>query len=242
MKVVASFAPFAALDRYCQQHCRIYRSLNPARPIPSSYESSIKMLYRKNPVSLAFNEALATSFLALIEATLEHFPENIFWDFDGIFAALYMTKNLEKLENLSTTLTELFAGYGANSVVRFAYTHDFIFGFDWARWVAKAPEERRNIGPFDPAFLAYLEQRMGELKSLIAGNDAKYGSLANGKIRNPYGFNRSPPEEAALLEKLAREKGIPVAAWELFPRISWQKDYEKKREAAYRALKSLLPS
>ena len=59
-------------------------------------------------------------------------------------------------------------GFGNKSELRFRYAHDFLYGYDWARWVVRQPERRAAIGPFDLAFFDYLEGRLRTLVELIA--------------------------------------------------------------------------
>ena len=65
-------------------------------------------------------------------------------------------------------LVDVQARYGARSAIRFRYVHDFIYGYDWARWVAREPETRTAIGPYDPVFLKRMRDRADELLELIA--------------------------------------------------------------------------
>ena len=50
---------------------------------------------------------------------------------------------------------------------------------------------------------------------LISSDDAKYGRLAPGQYRNPFGFDRSPASELLLLRNLRDAGQLPFNAWEL---------------------------
>ena len=89
-------------------------------------------------------------------------------------------------------LVDVQARYGARSAIRFRYVHDFIYGYDWARWVAREPETRTAIGPYDPVFLQRMRHRADELLELIQTNDKNYPQLEQNISRNPFGFSREP--------------------------------------------------
>jgi hypothetical protein len=206
-----------------------YATLNPQQEAPTSFCSNYIFLQQQRPRDEEFSLALYTSCNTLIAATLTHFPETIFWDFDFLFGFLSTLGTPSEVRTTAATIVQLFAGYGVNSQIRFRYTHDFIYGYDWARWVAKKPEARNATAPYSHEFLGYLVKRQKEIEALIAQNDAKYGTLAAGEVRNPYAFNRSPEQEASLLRKLAKAEGVPVLAWQLFPKCRWDRDYERQR-------------
>jgi hypothetical protein len=180
--------------------------------------------------------ALGHALTALVEAAWTHFPENIFWDFDGVTEAL-RTAALEDsdgavvhLGEWARLVAELHELFGQASPIRFRYTHDLLYGFDWARWVAKDPMARQGIGPYDLAFLRAMFRRGGELLRLIDENDSKYGPLPSGEPRNPFTFSREPAEEFRLHRTLAAQGFIPVPAWEAEGKPQWQKPFATVRE------------
>ncbi|NRA45349.1 MAG: hypothetical protein HRU09_10390 [Oligoflexales bacterium] len=171
-----------------------------------------------------------TGFCAIVDSQLYHYPENIFWDFDYLFKTIITLKNPEACKNYCQTIVDLQKGYGIHSKIRFQYMHDFTFGFDWARWVAKDPENRKTIKPLDIAFLAYLKQRQTELIELIAHNDEKYPKLDTDAPRNPYKFARTPEAEKKLHMQLATKGLVPLEAWKAEPVAQWDEDYTGIRE------------
>ena len=173
--------------------------------------------------------------LRLLEEELfEHFPENIFADFDLLIAHI-ITKAKQTyspskyLMERCEFISKLFALYGSNSIIRFQYVHDFIYGFDWARWVQKSPNLRGNVGPFDRVFLDHLFLRGNEICTLIKKNNAKYPKLASHKMRNPFPFSRSPQDEILLHGTLAKKNLIPVTSWSINGKFSHAWDFHKKR-------------
>jgi hypothetical protein len=180
----------------------------------------------------SFESALAR----VAESQLDHFPGNIFWDFDA-FAAHLATLEHAELDETVRISVDLMGRFGMRSPIRFRYVHDFMYGFDWARWVKRKPEERRQVPPFGLAFLRYSHERGGEMLALIADDDAKYPRLGEEVVaRNPFGFLREPPDEARLLRHLAGEGSVPVRAWEMAPGASWEHEYSERRAEAARAL------
>ena len=193
----------------------------------------------RSPVDDAWCESLAR----IAGAVLEHFPDNIFCDLEVIAAWLRMTAlRVEEPEAWLAGATErmvtLHALYGRYTVIRFRYVHDFLYGFDWARWVQRDPATRARVGPFDAAFLEHSARRARELIMAIErGDDPKYPPLPAGAIaRNPFGFSREPEDEKRLLRALAREGWIPLEAWRTQPGPAWDRPYQETRERRAREL------
>lgn len=169
-------------------------------------------------------------------AMLTHFPNNIFGDLDYAGASLWRQSErhaapVEFLREAFELVAQLQALFGNKSRIAFRYSHDFLYGFDWARWVAREPETRGDIDPFDYSFLRRLEHRGNELLALIAQDDAKYPQLAHGVDRNPFGYSRSPDDERRVHHELARRGLIPVAAWSVDATVRWDIDFEGARSA-----------
>ncbi len=177
--------------------------------------------------ALAFARCLAR----VVHAFAEHFPQNLFWDVDLLAARLAAAPAPPAMNELSARVAELCARFGRSSPIRFRYLHDFLFGYDWCRWVARAPAERRDVGPFDPPFLAYLLCRGAELRELIDRDDAKYGRLGAGGFRNPFPFARDPADEGRLYRALAERDLIPVRTWQLDGRPRWDLPYAEIRQS-----------
>jgi hypothetical protein len=180
--------------------------------------------------------AFVTGLGRVAESQVEHFPGNIFWDFDALAAHL-ATLGEDELDETVRISRELMARFGVRSPIRFRYVHDFMYGFDWARWVERRPAERRHVPPFGLAFLRYSHARGRELLDLIAVDDERYPRLGDGVVaRNPFGFLREPAEETILLRHLAHHGAVPVHAWALEPNACWTERAAERREAAARAL------
>jgi len=183
-------------------------------------------------------DALAQGLVALSEAIAEHFPENIFWDLDFsvgnvVRRALAQDEPTAFVTSQAARLVELQQIYGRHTPIRFRYVHDFVYGYDWAKWVQKAPGERTDIAPFDPDFLAFSQQRGHELLDLIEADDRKYPRLREEGHRNPFGFRRDPEAETKLFHHLAREGHLPVEAWRWDGEPAWERPYsDTRREQA----------
>ena len=192
-------------------------------------------------------EDLACAFMAGIvrwtQGQSEHFPENIFWDFDFPLAAMWRgvaslpePDRLSRVEALFVLLLELQRCYGVHSTIRFRYVHDFTYGLDWAKWVGREPAQDGSVGPFDWCFLRYLERRAEELVALIAADDQKYPTLRDAKPRNPFSFRRDPSAEQAILGALAAAGELPVQAWSRTAVPVWDRPFQDLRVAKARAL------
>lgn len=149
----------------------------------------------------------------VVSALAQHFPENIFCDVDYLAACMWRAESVSDMTAIARKIEAVCRGFGCTSALRFRYAHDFLYGFDWARWVAKAPRERASVGPFDLVFLGYLERRQGELEARIHGGDAVFGVIEPGTYRNPFCFVREPHEELELHGLLAELDLVPVKAW-----------------------------
>jgi hypothetical protein len=224
------------------------RTLDPHREHASSLTQLSDLLLRpEDPATLelAFTESLSKIALSIAE----HFPENIYWDLDFLAAQLIaqgrdlIAKSAESeveaianMRELTALFVEVQARYGARSAIHFRYVHDFIYGYDWARWVARAPESRTTVGPYDAVFLQRMRDRAEELLELIAADDSTYPRLGEGVTRNPFGFSREPADESALWAELARSRLIPVEAWRRDPVPTWNRPYAELRETCAREL------
>ncbi len=164
----------------------------------------------------------------IASATLEHFPENIFWDFDYLAGSILRLGPSERGE-VAHLIVSLNRRFGRNTVIAFRYAHDFLYGFDWARWVKKDPDARREIGPFAEVFVRSMDQRGQELEQLIAQDDVKYPKIPSGAARNPFEFSREPDDEFRLFSVLADRKLIPVQAWDANAPLDFARGYTRLR-------------
>lgn len=222
----------SALDARIERSLEGPLSLDPRPRRATLLVSLARSLGRIARAPRSFETALAR----VAESQIEHFPGNIFWDFDA-FAAHLATLEDAELDETVRISVDLMARFGMRSPIRFRYVHDFMYGFDWARWVKRRPEERRHVPPFGLAFLRYSHERGGEMLALIREDDEKYPRLDEDVVaRNPFAFLREPPDETRLLRHLAEEGAVPVRAWESDPRASWEDEYSERRVEAARAL------
>ena len=222
------------------------RTLHPER----AHASSLLTLWQrsvKRDDSPDLKRALAESLPLIALSIAEHFPENIFWDLDFLAMSLIEQARqvatessdragIERMHETTALLLDVQARYGVNSAIRFRYVHDFIYGYDWARWVAREPRTRTAIGPYDPIFVQRMRDRSQELVELILANDETYPLLGQNETRNPFGFSREPAAESALLSELARAELIPVRAWLTDPVPQWNRPYGELRERQAREL------
>jgi len=189
-------------------------------------------------LALPFAEMLRN----LIEAQLSHFPENLFWDIDFLASSALCNarragaRGVETLESYDALLRSMYERFGSHSPIRFRYVHDFTYGFDWAKWVRKDPEQRAQVGPFDLTFLRVMHRRGHELLELIDAGDREYPTLPEGQARNPFGFKRDPVSEVELLTALARAGAIPVCTWQLETTPNWERPFADIRSQRARQL------
>ncbi|MBX7081579.1 MAG: ferrochelatase [Nannocystaceae bacterium] len=220
------------------------RSLAPERALAHGLEAIGATLFDD-----AAPAELVTTFAELAiawrDAIASAFPDNLLWDCDLPLACWWRhargaaapVATARALLQAATALQRQFSRGGA---LGFRYAHDFLYGFDWAKWVARAPEQRApgrpgGAGPFDPGFLAALRQRGEELCALVArGDDAQYPPLG-GAARNPFPFSREPDEELALHRALAAAGEVPVIAWSCDGEAQWSRPFAAlRRERAAR--------
>jgi len=214
----------AALERLADADARLrrdvdrYLSLDPRREAASGLSEIAEAVLRVDEepaLCLDFAQALETIALG----QLQHFPENIFWDFDFVAADMLASARrheggaAEYLQSYAETTVGLQALFGCNSLIRFRYVHDFTYGLDWSRWVTSDPEHNAKVGPFDLAFLRRLRKRGAEIKVLVERDTPDYPRLAAGDWRNPFRFSRQPEHEDMLHRDLAARGGLPVECW-----------------------------
>jgi hypothetical protein len=189
--------------------------------------------------ALASSPVVAVGLTRIGAAIARHFPENVFADLDRMAALLEALRthhgDARALAH-ADRIAHVHALFGCETVLRFRYAHDFLYGFDWARWVARDPRSRASVGPYDDAFLDYSAQRAAELAALVEAGDRKYGPLVAGAHRNPFPFRRDLDAERTLHRALAADGAIPVRAWEASGTDAWDRDFTVLREEKARAL------
>lgn len=181
-------------------------------------------------------EAFAEGLVAIEAAMRRAFPHNLFGDLDLLAASLWRGAlaadegPVAYLQQQCAHVAALQDLFGQATPIRFRYVHDFVYGFDWAKWVARDPSVRAGVGPYSPEFLATMDARGHELLALIAGGrHPKYPPLPDGRPRNPFGFSREPAAEIALHRQLAREGLVPVPAWQIDAIPRWDLPYQQLR-------------
>ncbi len=192
-------------------------------------------------VSTSLVDAIGVGLARVTDAIESAFPDNIFGDLDHL--ALSVAREAEGAESPEAhaarafeTVVALMHLFGRETPIRFRYVHDFVYGYDWARWVRKDPATRRHVGPFDLAFLERMERRGRELLSLIEADDAKYPTLPDDRPRNPFGFSREPADERRLFHDLAAHGLLPVEAWRLEAAPQWERAFKELRDERAQAL------
>lgn len=186
-------------------------------------------------VSRDVGSVLVRGMRNVVEAMGDHFPGNVFLDVDVLVRDVVrdaVSARGDVAANVSQTcarLVSLHRLFGRRRVIRFRYVHDFLYGFDWAKWVRRDPVRRAQITAFHPMFLDAMISRAYELQTLIAQDDATYCELPDDRPRNPFGFSREPMEEIALHTALAIADAVPVRSWDLSCKPTWDRPYAQLR-------------
>ncbi len=190
--------------------------------------------------------AFADGLSAVALAVQRSFPGNLFWDFDYLATTLLDARRLTSVSSAGThaaAIGEVCSGivalqdlFSHRSNIQFRYAHDFLYGFDWAKWVSRDPGARASVRAFEPAFLRGMYQRGSEILDLIAQNDDKYPDLPHGRDRNPFRFARDPEAERVLHCDLADRGFIPVSAWSTSAAPDWNRPYAEYRKQRAHAL------
>ncbi|TVP60993.1 MAG: hypothetical protein EA343_15845 [Nodularia sp. (in: Bacteria)] len=226
---------FQCLDEVLAQQSVNPLTLNPQKNVITSFVE-LENLITTSTTDKEIILALRDSLELIIYAQVQNFPENIFWDFDFILSSMVRQALVADegaiafLECFGKKMVLLIELFGIKKEIRFRYVHDFIYGFDWARWVQKEPQTRSNSEPFSLVFLDYLLLKGEKLvKQLNYGQVTSY-SLGNTGYRNPFDFSREPEDEHLLLTSLAREKLIPVEAWNWDTSPVWNQPFQEMRQ------------
>lgn len=193
---------------------RIERSAPPRLSLAPGRERATPLDELAAQAFTADDAPLRVGLLADLAARFaDDYPDNLFGDLDALAGRLAAGSAADAVA-VAERVSHLSRHYGRHTELRFRYAHDFLYGLDWCRWAEKDPAVRAEIAPMSDAFLGYLCRRGDELSALIEADDAKYGRLAPGQYRNPFGFDRSPASELLLLRNLRDEGQLPFDAWE----------------------------
>ena len=229
------------LDRELEARGRTL-SLGPGRPRATTLTALVSWQLPAADTKPELVASVEHGLCRIVRAILQAFPDNIFWDLDYMLACLIGDAGraehpVAAVEAAVESIVELQEQFGRETAISFRYVHDFLYGFDWARWVAKAPDEREAVGPFDPRFVDVMRKRGEELLETIdSGSDPKYPRLEDERHRNPFGFSRAPRAELVLHRHLARRAMIPVEAWRRDARPQWNRDFTALRQREALAL------
>lgn len=227
---------FHILDQVLAQQIVNPLSLNPNKSLITSF-TELEVIVTQHSSDVGLITVLRDTLLRILDALLYNFPENIFWDFDFIVSsmlkqAILAEEKVDLLENFGNKIVLLMDMFGRNSEIRFRYVHDFMYGFDWARWVQKKPHQRAHLEPFCLNFLDDLISRGEEILQKIKVDDGKYPKISEKRYRNPFCFSREPDSERRLLTYLAAHGSIPVAGWNWDGVGVWNKPFYLLREQA----------
>ncbi|MBN3959790.1 hypothetical protein [Nostoc sp. NMS8] len=226
---------FQFIDEILAQQSVNLLSLSPEKTLITSFAELGNFITEEN-TGIKIIITLQETLESIVRTQLENFPENIFWDFDFLVSSMLrqaLTADEGAVQFLKTfgakmvSLTEMF---GNKTEMRFRYVHDFIYGFEWARWVQKEPQNRAHIEPFSLIFFDYLLVKGKELLQRINHGQVVSYKLCDTGYRNPFTFSREPKDEYRLLTYLAEEQLIPVAVWNWNASPVWNKPFQEMRQ------------
>ncbi|MEC4817561.1 MAG: hypothetical protein SAK29_30470 [Scytonema sp. PMC 1069.18] len=231
-----SIHSFQLLDDLLAQYTIYPLSLNPHKTTSASFVELGNLIFRKTS-NLQVIQTLRETLEHILYALLDNFPDNIFWDFDFMVRSMLTQALVTEespgcfLETFGDKVVSLMHMFGKESEIRFRYVHDFIYGFDWAKWVQKDTQNRAIVEPFSMTFLDCLLARGKEILQLIRVGDTKYHRLTEQQnYRNPFCFSREPDDEFRLLTSLAKKQLIPVATWNWNACPIWNQPFHQMRE------------
>jgi hypothetical protein len=228
-----------ALDRWVRAERVGWRSLDPAREEAMSFEElAVALRFPQRDPRVV--EATGVMAGALVRAVAEHFPENIFADYAALVEACVEAAEgspdpLATLAETGRALVDLQALFGRRTTIRFRYVHDFLNGYDWAKWVQREPDTRAHVGPYAMPFLRHMLARGQEMLGLIDADDGTYPRLRDARPRNPFRFDREPSAEVALHRSLAARGDQPLRPYLVASRGeavgAWDRPYQELRLA-----------
>ncbi|MBE9008443.1 hypothetical protein IQ259_26190 [Fortiea sp. LEGE XX443] len=226
---------FQILDEFLSQQLVNPLSLNPQKKLITSF-ADLGNLIAEETTNIQLISNLQNTLELILDAQLENFPKNIFWDCDFMVSSIVQqavamgddaVAFLQTFANKMVTLSKLF---GMKQEIRFCYVHDFMYGFEWARWVQKEPQTRAHLEPFSLIFLDYLLAKGQELIYRIHLDQVTHYKLCDTGFRNPFPFSREPEDEYRLFTYLASEGLIPIAAWKWNTQPVWNQPFQEIRQ------------
>ncbi|MEH2076716.1 MAG: hypothetical protein V7K57_20335 [Nostoc sp.] len=226
---------FQYIDEILAQQSIHLLSLNPQKTLSTSFAKLENLITEQNTdIQLLIN--IQETLESIVHTQLQNFPENIFWDFDFLVSTMIRQAlaadegAIPFLKVFGEKMVTLIEMFGNKTEIRFRYVHDFIYGFEWARWVQKEPQNRAHIEPFSLVFFDYLLVKGKELVQRINHGQVTSYKLCDTGYRNPFTFSREPEDEYRLLTYLAEEQLIPVAVWNWNASPVWNKPFQEMRQ------------
>ncbi|MEH2455736.1 hypothetical protein [Nostoc sp.] len=226
---------FQFIDEIFAQQSVNMLSLNPQKRLVTNFAELGNFITEQN-TDIEFLATLQETLESIVRTQLRNFPENIFWDFDFLVSSMLRQALVADegaiafLKVFGKKMVLLIEMFGNKTQMRFRYVHDFMYGFDWARWVQKEPQNRAHIEPFSLVFLDYLLVKGKELLQRINHGQIISYKLCETGYRNPFTFSREPEDEYRLLTYLAEEQLIPVAVWNWNASPVWNKPFQEMRQ------------
>ena len=226
---------FQFIDEIFAQQSVNMLSLNPQKRLITSFAELGNFITEEN-TDIQFLTTLQETLESIVCTQLQNFPGNIFWDFDYLVSSMLRQALVADegaipfLKVFGKKMVLLIEMFGNKTQMRFRYVHDFMYGFDWARWVQKEPQNRAHIEPFSLVFLDYLLVKGKELLQRINHGQITSYKLCDTGYRNPFTFSREPEDEYRLLTYLAKEQLIPVAVWNWNASPVWNKPFQEIRQ------------
>ncbi|MCC5643310.1 hypothetical protein LC607_10205 [Nostoc sp. CHAB 5824] len=226
---------FQFIDEILTQQSINLLSLNPQKRLITSFAELGNLITEQN-TEIELFATLQETLESIVCSQLQNFPDNIFWDFDFLVSSMFRQAlvadegAIDFLKAFGEKMGSLIEMFGTKKEIRFRYVHDFMYGFEWARWVQKEPQKRAYIEPFSPVFLDYLLVKGKELLQRINHGQVTSYKLCDTGYRNPFTFSREPEDEYRLLTCLAEEELIPVAVWNWNASPVWNKPFQEMRQ------------
>ncbi|MEH1939520.1 MAG: hypothetical protein V7L01_04770 [Nostoc sp.] len=226
---------FQSIDEILAQQSVKLLSLNPQKTLTTSFAELGNLIAEYN-TDIEIITTLQETLEIIVLTQLQNFPENIFWDFDFLVSSMLRQALIAEegavpfLKVFGEKMVYLTEMFGNKTEMRFRYVHDFMYGFEWARWVQKEPQKRAHIEPFSLVFLDYLLVKGKELLQRINHGQIVSYKLCDTGYRNPFTFSREPEDEYRLLTYLAEEQLIPVAVWDSNASPVWNKPFQEMRQ------------
>ncbi|WP_341528058.1 hypothetical protein WKK05_01510 [Nostoc sp. UHCC 0302] len=226
---------FQFIDEILAQQSVNLLSLNPQKTLITSFAELGSVIAEKNS-DIQIIATIQETLESIVYTQLQNFPENIFWDFDFMVNSMLRQALVAEegtitfLKDFGEKMVSLTEMFGIKTEIRFRYVHDFMYGFEWARWVQKEPHNRAHIEPFSLIFLDYLLAKGKELLQRISHGQITCYKLCDTGYRNPFSFSREPEDEYRLLTYLAQEQLIPVAVWNWNASPVWNKPFQEMRQ------------